>query len=58
MKYTYKEVEVRQFKRINRITGNEDYVTVSNRNDLSVEEQLRLMNQNDINYRYENVNQV
>lgn len=52
MQYEYKEVEVRRFRRRNRITGVENTVSVSNRNGLSIEEHLRLMNLNDPDYEY------
>ena len=38
--------------RIDRKTREESIVTVSNRNGLSLEEQLRLLNLNDENYEY------
>ncbi len=52
MQYEYKEVEVRRFRRRNRLTGVESTVSVSNRNGFSVEEHLRLMNLNDPDYEY------
>ena len=52
MRYEYKEVEVRRFKRRNRLTGIESIVSVSNRNNFSVEEHLKLMNLNDPDYEY------
>ncbi len=52
MQYDYKEVEVRRFKRKDKITGKESIVSVSNRNDFSVEEHIRLLNLNDPNYEY------
>ncbi len=52
MQYDYKEVEVRQFRRRNRLTGIESTVSVSNRNDLSVEEHIRLLNLNDPDFEY------
>ena len=47
MDYSVKNVEVRRFRRRNKITNVVDEVTVSNRNDLPVEEHLRLLNLND-----------
>ena len=58
MQYEYKEVEVRRFKRRNRLTGVESTVSVSNRNGFSVEEHLRLMNLNDPDYEYIEVVEV
>ncbi len=52
MLYKYKEVEARRFRRRNRLTGVESIVTVSNRNNFSVEEHLKLMNLNDPDYEY------
>lgn len=47
MDYTVKNVGVRQFRRRNKKTNVVEVVTVSNRNGLPVEEQLRLLNLND-----------
>ena len=52
MQYDYKEVEVRQFRRRNRLSGIEITVSVSNRNDLSVEKHIRLLNLNDPDFEY------
>ncbi len=52
MQYDYKEVEVRQFRRRNRLSSIESTVSVSNRNDLSVEEHIRLLNLNDPDFEY------
>ena len=52
MQYDYKEVEVRRFRRKDRNSGKESIVSVSNRNDFSVEEHIRLLNLNDPNYEY------
>ena len=52
MQYDYKEVEVRQFRRRNRLTDIESTVSVSNRNDLSVEKHIRLLNLNDPDFEY------
>ena len=51
-KVVYKQVEVRQYLRRNRLTGETEEVSVSNRNDLSVEEHLRLLNLNDKEFEY------
>ena len=47
MDYSVKNVEVRKYMRRNKTTNVVDEVTVSNRNDLPVDEQLRLLNLND-----------
>ena len=47
MDYSDKNVEVRRFFRKNKTTNVVDEVTVSNRNDLPVDEHLRLLNLND-----------
>ena len=52
MQYDSKEVEVRRFRRKDRNSGKESIVSVSNRNDFSVEEHIRLLNLNDPNYEY------
>lgn len=52
MEYAYKSVETRELKRIDRKTGKESIVTVSNRNGLPHEEHLRLLNLNDEYYEY------
>lgn len=52
MEYTYRNVETRKLKRIDRITREESIVTVTNRNGLPHEEHLRLFNLNDENYEY------
>ena len=52
MDYTVKNVEVRKFKRRNKLTSVVDIVSVSNRNNLSVEEHLRLLNLNDKEHEY------
>ena len=52
MQYDYKEIEVRQFRRRNRLSGIESTVSVSNRNNLSVEEHIQLLNLNDPDFEY------
>ena len=47
MDYTVRSVEVKRFRRRNKKTNVVEVVTVSNRNGLPVEEQLRLLNLND-----------
>ena len=45
-------VETRRFTRRNRQTGEIGVVTVSNRNNLSVEKQIELLNLNDTEFEY------
>lgn len=52
MEYQYKQTEVRKYLRKNLITGKEETVSVSNRNGLSVERHLELLNLNDKEYEY------
>ena len=52
MEYNYKEVETRKLVRIDRITREENIVTVSNRNGLLHEEHLYLLNLIDDKYEY------
>ena len=47
MDYSVKNVEVRKYMRRNKTTNVVYEVTVSNRNDLPVDEHLRLLNLND-----------
>ena len=52
MIYYFKQHETRKYLRRNRETLEEETVTVSNRNNLSVEEHMRLLNLNDDKYEY------
>ena len=52
MNIYYKETEVRQFLARNRKTGELSKRNVSNRNDLTVEKQMELLNKNDPDYEY------
>ena len=52
MEYTYRNVETRKLKRIDRKTREESIVTVTSRNGLPHEEHLRLFNLNDENFEY------
>lgn len=45
-------VETRKFTRRNRQTGKTEIVTVSNRNNLSIEKQMELLNLNDTKFEY------
>lgn len=52
MEYYYKQCEVRKYLRRNRETLEEDIVTVSNRNNLSVKKHMELLSLNDKEYIY------
>ena len=52
MIYGYKQHEVRKYLRQNRETQEEEIVSVSNRNNLSVERHMELLNLNDEKYEY------
>lgn len=52
MIYLFQQHESRRYLRRNRETLEEETVTVSNRNNLSVEEHMRLLNLNDDKYEY------
>ena len=48
----YIVMEVRQFKRRNSLTGIESIVSVSNRNNFSVEDHISILNLNDPDFEY------
>ncbi len=52
MMYYFKQHEVRKYLRRNRKTEEEEIVSVSNLNNLSVEKHMELLNLNDENYEY------
>lgn len=52
LNYIYTELQTKKYKRINKITGKSEIVTVTNRNNLSIEKHLELLNQNDLDYTY------
>ena len=52
LNYIYMELPTRKYKRTNKITGKSEIVTVTNRNNLSIEKHLELLNLNDLNYIY------
>lgn len=47
LNYIYIELPTRKYKRTNKITGKSEIVTVTNRNNLSIEKHLELLNLND-----------
>ena len=52
MNYIYTELQTRKYKRTNIITCKTEIVTVTNKNNLSIEKHLELLNQNDLDYIY------
>lgn len=52
MIYYFQQHETRKYLRRNRETLEEEIVTVSNRNNLSVEKHMELLNLNDDQYKY------
>ena len=52
LNYIYMELPTRKYKRTNKITRKSEIVTVTNRNSLSIEKHLELLNQNDLDYIY------
>ena len=52
LNYIYTELQTKKYKRINKITGKSEIVTVTNRNNLSIEKHLELLNLNGLDYIY------
>lgn len=52
MIYGFKQHEIRKYIRMDRNTMEEEIVSVSNRNNLSVKKHMELLNQNDNKYEY------
>ena len=52
LNYIYMELPTRKYKRTNKITGKSEIVTVTNRNNISIEKHLELLNLNDLDYIY------
>ena len=52
LNYIYMELPTRKYKQTNKITGKSEIVTVTNRNNLSIEKHLELLNLNDLDYIY------
>ena len=52
LNYIYMELPTRKYKRTNKITGKSEIVTVTNKNNLSIEKHLELLNLNDLDYIY------
>lgn len=55
LNYIYMELPTRKYKRTNKITGKSEIVTVTNRNNLSIEKHLELLNLNDKNNTYSKI---
>ena len=55
LNYIYMELPTRKYKRTNKITGKSEIVTVTNRNNLSVQKHLNLLNLNDPDYLYSEI---
>ena len=52
LNYIYTELQTKKYKRTNKITGKSEIVTVKNRNNLSIEKHLELLNLNGLDYIY------
>ena len=52
MIYSFKQHEVRKYLRRNKKTQEEELVSVSNRNGLTVERHMELLNLNDADHEY------
>ena len=52
LNYIYMELPTRKYKRTNKITGKSEIVIVTNRNNISIEKHLELLNLNDLDYIY------
>ena len=52
LNYIYMELPTIKYKRTNKITGKSEIVTVTNRNNLSIEKHLELLNLNGLDYIY------
>lgn len=52
LNYIYQELPTRKYKRTNLTTGKSEIVTVTNKNNLTIQHHLYLLNLNDQNYIY------
>lgn len=52
MNYSFQQPETRKYLWRNRSTSEEEIVSVTNRNNLSVEKHMKLLNLNDTDYEY------
>ena len=55
LNYIYQELPTRKYKRTNILTNKSDIVTVTNKNSLSVQQHLKLLNLNDPNHIYSEI---
>lgn len=55
LNYTYTQLPTRKYQRTNLITGKTEIVTVTNRNNLSIKKHLYLLNLNDQDYSYSEI---
>lgn len=55
LNYIYTELPTRKYQRTNLITGKTEIVTVTNRNNLSIKKHLYLLNLNDQDYSYSEI---
>lgn len=55
LNYIYTELQTRKYQRTNLVTGETEIVTVTNKNNLSVQKQLNLLNLNDPDYSYSEI---
>ena len=55
LNYVYQELLIRKYKRTNLLTNKSEIVTVTNKNNLSVQQHIKLLNLNDQNYIYSEI---
>lgn len=55
LNYIYTELQTRKYQRTNLVTDETEIVTVTNRNNLSVQKHLNLLNLNDPDYLYSEI---
>lgn len=55
LNYIYTELQTRKYQRTNLVTSETEIVTVTNKNNLSVQKHLSLLNLNDPDYLYSEI---
>lgn len=55
LNYIYQELPTRKYKRINLLTNKSKIVTVTNKNNLSMQQHIKLLNLNDPNHIYSEI---
>ena len=55
LNYIYQELPTRKYKRTNLLTNKSEIVTVTNKNNLSTQQHLKLLNLNDPNHIYSEI---